>query len=181
MGRVRLPRVGLRQMSARQPPEDPTRRLPRARPVATERTVAPAAPEETLWVEVLDRLSSLRTGLAFVAVLALAAIGVALWALLDDDGDADRADASRVRVERLADRVDRLENQVGDAASVGGVAALRDGQRALDGRVQALEAALEESPAAAQDVEEIAVSVEAVQDSVEALEQRLDALEAQQP
>jgi len=36
------------------------------------------APEETLWAEVLDRLGSLRTGLVVVAVVALAALGVAL-------------------------------------------------------------------------------------------------------
>jgi hypothetical protein len=52
-------------------------------------------------------------------VIALAALGVALWALLDDTGDSDRQDASRVRVERLADRVDRLESQLGEAASGG--------------------------------------------------------------
>jgi hypothetical protein len=109
-------------MTARQPPEEPTRSRPRARPVASERTVVRTAPEETLWAEVLDRLGSLRTGLVVVAVIALAALGVALWALLDDTGDSDRQDASRVRVERLADRVDRLESQLGEAASGGGVA-----------------------------------------------------------
>ena len=55
-------------------------------------------------------------------MIALVALGVALWALLDDTGDSDRQDGSRVRVERLADRVDRLESQLGEAASGGGVA-----------------------------------------------------------
>ena len=118
-------------MTARPPPEELTRRLPPARPVATERTVVRAAPKDTLWAEVLDRLGSVRTGLVVVAVVALAALGVALWALLDDTGDPDRGDASRVRVERLADRVDRLESQPGEAASQGGVAAIRDGQQTL--------------------------------------------------
>jgi outer membrane murein-binding lipoprotein Lpp len=181
MGRVPPLRVALRQMTARQPPEEPTRPIPRARPIATERTVARTAPEETLWAEVLDRLGSVRTGLVFVAVLALAALGVALWALLGGAGDPDREDASRVRVERLADRVDRLESQVGEAASEGGVAEIRDEQRALQRRVQALEATVEESRGAGQDVEQIGTVVEALQDSVEALEQRVEALEQQQP
>ena len=168
-------------MTARLPPEEPTRRFPPARPIATERAVVRTVPEETLWAEVLDRLGSVRTGLVVVALIALAALGVALWALLDDAGDSDRQDASRVRVERLADRVDRLESQVGEAASQGGVAAIRDGQRALQRRVQALEAPVEESRAAAEDVQEIAASIVALQDSVEALEQRMDVLEQQQP
>jgi hypothetical protein len=168
-------------MTARLPPEGPKRRFPPARPIATEHAVVRTVPEETLWAEVLDRLGSVRAGLVVVAVIALAALGVALWALLDDAGDPDRQDASRVRVERLADRVDRLESQVGEAASEGGVAAIRDGQRALQRRVQALEAPVEESRAAAEDLEEIAASIEALQDGVEGLEQRLDALELQQP
>jgi hypothetical protein len=168
-------------MTAREPPDEPTRPIPPAGPNATERTVVRTEAEERLWAEVLDRLGSLRTGLVVVAVLALAALGVALWALLDDVGDADREDASRVRVERLADRVDRLESRVGEAASEGGLAAIRGGQRALGRRVQALEATVEESRAAAQDVEEIAGAFEALQDSVEALEQRVEAVEQQQP
>ena len=66
MGRVRSPRVGVCPMTARQPLEEPTRSRPRARPVASERTVVRTAPEETLWAEVLDRLGSLRTGLVVV-------------------------------------------------------------------------------------------------------------------
>jgi hypothetical protein len=122
-------------LTARQPPEEPTRPLAPARPVATERTVVRTEAEEKLWADVLDRLGSLRTGLVVVGVIALAALGVALWALLDDVGNPDREDTSRVRVERLADRVDRLESEVGEAASKGGVAAIRAGQRALQRRV----------------------------------------------
>jgi hypothetical protein len=168
-------------MSAGQPPEEPTRPVPPARPIATEHAVVRTEAEETLWAEVLDRLGSLRTGLVVVAVLALAALGVALWALLDDVGDADRRGASRVRVERLEDRVDRLESQVGAAASQGGLAAIRERQGALQQRVQALEATVEEASAAAQDAEETAVALETLQGSVEELEQRLNAVEQQQP
>jgi hypothetical protein len=173
-------------MTARQPPEEPTRPIPAARPIATERTVVRTEPEERLWAEVHDRLGSLRAGLIVVAVIALAAAGIAVWALLDND--ADRGDASRVRVERLAGRVDRLESQVDETASEGGLAAIRDRQAALQRRVQALRvtveesrAAAQESRAAAQDVEETAAGVEALQDSVDGLEQRLEAVEQQQP
>jgi FtsZ-interacting cell division protein ZipA len=167
-------------MTARQPPEEPTRPIPPARSIATEHTVVRTESEERLWAEVLDRLGSLRAWLLVVGVIALAALGVALWALLDND--ADREDASRVRVERLADRVDRLESQVAETASEGGLAAIRDRQAALQRRVQALRVTVEESRAAAQDVEEnAAAAVEALQDSVDGLEQRLEAVEQQQP
>jgi hypothetical protein len=166
-------------MTARQPPEDPTRPIPPPGPIATERTVVRTEPEETLWAEVLDRLGSLRAWVVIVAVIALAALGVALWALLDND--ADREDASRVRVERLADRVDRLESQVARTASEGGLAAIRDRQATLQRRVQALRVRVEESRAAAEDVDQTAAAVEALQNSFDGLEQRLEAVEQQQP
>ena len=55
------------------------------------------------------------------------ALGVALWALLDDAGDPDRADASRVRVERLADRGSRRPSRepTRRGSVGGGVAAIR--------------------------------------------------------
>jgi FtsZ-interacting cell division protein ZipA len=166
-------------MTARQPPEEPTRPIPPARPLATEPTVVRTEPEERLWAEVHDRLGSLRAVLLVVAVIALAALGVALWALLDND--ADRGDASRARVERLADRVDRLESQVAETASEGGLAAIRARQAALQRRVQALRVTVEQSRASTQDVEETAAAVEALQESVDGLEQRLQAVEQPQP
>jgi hypothetical protein len=167
------------EMTARQPPEEPTRPIPPGRPIAAEREIVRPAPDQTLWAEVLDRLSSLRAGLVVVAVLALAALGIALWVLLDDAGD--REGASRARVERLEDRVDSLERQVGESASQGGVAAIRDGQQALQRRVQALEAAVEDAQAAGEGVDEVAAAVEGLQGSVDALEQRLEAVEQQEP
>jgi hypothetical protein len=173
-------------MTAREPPEEPTRPIPAVRPIATESAVVRTEPEERLWAEVHDRLGSVRAGLIVVAVIALAALGVAVWVLLDND--ADRGDASRVRVERLADRVDRLESEVDETASEGDLAAIRGRQAALQRRVQALRVTVEESraaahegQAAAQDVGETAAAVEALQDSVDGLEQRLAAVEQQQP
>jgi len=168
-------------MTARQPPEEPTRRIPRARPIATEREVVHTAPEQTLWAEVLDRLGSVRAGLVAVTVLALAALGVALWALLNPTGNRDQDGASRVRVERLADRVDRLESQVGQVAPAGSVAAIRDRERALERRVQGLEATVQKGAAAGQNVEQLTTAVQALQDSVDSLDQRVQALEQQPP
>ena len=48
----------------------------------------PPAPEDPLWrEEVLDSLRSLRTAVALLGVLALVAVGVAVWALLSSDDD----------------------------------------------------------------------------------------------
>lgn len=59
------------------PPEDvPTRVFEPSEPV---RPVAAVSPEPAFWT-----LDSLRTGLAVVGVLAVAALGVAVWALLRD-------------------------------------------------------------------------------------------------
>jgi polyhydroxyalkanoate synthesis regulator phasin len=169
-------------MTAGQPPEEPTRRIPRAPPIATEREVVHTVPEQTLWAEVLDRLGSVRAGLVAVTVLALVALGVALWALLDPPGDnADSQGASRVRVERLADRVDRLESQAGQAAPKADVAAIRGSQQALARRVQALETTVQKTGASSQDVAELTTTVQALQDSIDALDQRVQALEQQQP
>ncbi len=59
-----------------------------------------------------DRLRSLQGLLALASVLALAALGVGIWALVDDDGDdSSREGASRARVVALSDRVERLESR----------------------------------------------------------------------
>ena len=140
------------------------------------------APEETLWAEVLDRLGSLRTGLVVVAVVALAALGVALWALLDDTGDRRPA---RTQV-ACASSGWRIVSTVSRANSA------RRRRRAVWPR-SAMVSRLSSSEyrrsrrrssslsAAAQDREEIAAAVEALQDSVEALEQRVEVVEQQQP
>jgi chromosome segregation ATPase len=120
-------------------------------------------------------LSSLRAGLAVVAVLATAALGVAVWTLLD--GDDARDGASPVRVERLEDRLDEVESDVEDAASQTGAAEIRETQRDLQSRLQALEEASGDSAAMREAVEEVAQSVETLQESVDELEARLDILE----
>ena len=87
----------------------------------------------------LDRLQSLRTAVAIVAVVALAALGVAVWALLHDNGDGTRRQGvSGTRVRALENRVQRLEQRV---PSQQDIASLRDDEQAIAKRVAAAEAA----------------------------------------
>ena len=72
--------------------DDPTRRLPPADPVAY------GDAEELLFREdVRDRLRSLTTAVVMLAVLAVAALGIAIWALLDARTAATRRPRARPR------------------------------------------------------------------------------------
>ena len=75
----------------------------------------------------------------FAAVLALAALGVAVWALLHDNGGGTRRQGvSAARVRALENRVQRLEQRV---PSQQDIASLRDDVQAIAKRVAAAEAA----------------------------------------
>src|SRR5919107_6433622 len=109
------------------PPDRPTQRLqptapPPPPPVYEERVVAPAADPNAILLRLEDAINSLRTGLMVVGVIAVAALGVAIYALMKDD-DADGASrsglASDQRVSRLDDRVDRISRQVQSLRSGG--------------------------------------------------------------
>jgi len=87
----------------------------------------------------LDRLQSLRAAVAIVAVLALGALGVAVWGLLHDDGGGTRRQGVSVaRARALESRVQRLEQRV---PSQQDIASLRDDVQAIAKRVAAAEAA----------------------------------------
>jgi hypothetical protein len=95
-------------------PRDPPTRVLRdpVVPAAAERQVVagPVGVDPDWAVHAEDRLRTLQGLLALMSVLALAALGVAIWALVDD-GDGDdptRQGASRGRVAALTDRVERL-------------------------------------------------------------------------
>lgn len=107
-------------MSTIPPPEPPTRRLdPTAPPPVYERVVEPAAPvaadASLLILRLEDAISSLRTALIFVGLLAVIATGIAIYALTREDDTPVASSgnaASETRVARLEDRVDRLSRQV---------------------------------------------------------------------
>jgi phage shock protein A len=156
------------------PDEPPTRRIPPTPPPGAPRerevvTEAPAEPRTGL----PEELRSLKRALVLVGVIAIAALGVALWALLesqDDSGDG-RSGASSERVSQLEDRVDELESDVEDAASDEAVSRLRDQQEELSTRVDELS-----EQSSGSDAEE---SVGQLEQQVEELGQRVDDLQQQ--
>lgn len=159
------------------PPDRPTERLQPQPPrplVVEERYVAPAADPNAILLRLEDAMNSLRTGLMIVGVIAVAALGVAIYALMQDDerGTATRGDvASASRVSQLDDRVDRLSRQVQDARS----AARNDDTDELGERVGALEGTVKELAArpapgdATQAVKDLAERIDDVAADVEQL------------
>ncbi len=124
------------------PPDRPTERLqpqPPPQPIVQERYAAPAADPNLVLLRIEDSLASLRTGLMIVGVIAVAALGVAIYALMkeDDTGTNSRSGlASDARVSQLDDRIDRLSRQVQAARSD---ASGGDEAAAVDDRIAALE------------------------------------------
>ena len=170
-------------MTVPRDPDDPTRPLPPAdprRPVVEREAVVTAEPDP--WaVEIVDRLRSLQFGVVLVGILAAAALGVALWALLAEDEGDSQGGASAARVRALEDRVDELEQRAGDAASSDAVASMRDRQRQLDERLSALEDqaggnAVEDTQA---DIAQLSDGVDELGQAVEELDQRVADLEQQ--
>ena len=176
-------------MSVPPDPDDPTRRLPPTEPAQPlrEREVVTSDEVEPVWAqEMRDRLRSLRTAVALLGVLAVAALGVALWSLLsqEEEGDSQRG-ASQERVRDLDERVEDLESESGDAASRNAVERLRDEQEQLEERLSAVEErpgapsrdAVEDLQA---DVTQLSDAAEQLGQSVEDLQERVDELEQRQ-
>jgi hypothetical protein len=155
------------------PPDRPTERLrPSPPPVYEERGGDP----NLVLLRLEQTIGSLRTGLMVVGVIAVAALGVAVYALMqaNDDGGGGGSRgglASNERVSRLDDRIDRLSRQVQDARS--GDSA---GSDELDGRVAALEKTvktLASRPSAdpQQAIDKLSDRIDGVADDVETLKQ----------
>jgi hypothetical protein len=125
-------------MSTTPPPDRPAGR-PRPQPGYEDRPVTPGVDPNVILLRLEDAVGSLRTGLMVVGVLAVAALGVAVYALVkagDDSGSGGSRSglASDSRVADLEDRVDRLSRQLqGDRSGDGASGA------ELDERVAALE------------------------------------------
>jgi hypothetical protein len=127
-------------MSTTPPPDRPGGRLrPQApQPGYDDRPAAPGVDANVILLRLEDAVGSLRTGLMVVGVLAVAALGVAVYALVkanDSSGGGSRSGlASDSRVSDIEDRVDRLSRQLQEERSGGDTSSTQ-----LDDRVAALE------------------------------------------
>ena len=168
-------------MSTPPPPDRPTDPIRPTRPVplVEERVTRPAVDLNVVLLRLEDAIGALRTGLMVVGVIAVAALGGAIYTLLDDDSGATRNGsrsglASDTRVSRLDDRVDRLSRQVQSArAGAGG-----GDTAALDARVDAIESTvktLADRPAAAgnstQAIQQLSSRIDALSRDVDQLQQ----------
>jgi peptidoglycan hydrolase CwlO-like protein len=150
--------------------DDPTRRLRPTEPVVyTDR-------DELLFrEEVRDRLRSLSTSVALLAVLAVAALGVAIWALLSSQDNGGTRGASVSRVAALENRVDALAADVNNAASKDDLQQLSKRQQELAGKVDALD---KQATQTAAGLDTVTNDVDTLKQDVADLQQRVDALEA---
>lgn len=133
-----------------------------------------AADPNPILLRLEDAVSSLRTGLTVVGVLAVAALGVAIYALVneEDSGGGSRSGlASDSRVSKLEDRVDRISRQVQDLRSGAG-----EGSDGVEDRVEALEKTVQtlaDRPTAdpQQAIDQLSERIDEIAKDVEALEQ----------
>jgi hypothetical protein len=159
------------------PPDRPTERLqpqPPRQPYVEERVAGPGVDVHAVLLRLEDSIQSLRTGLMIVGVIAVAALGVAIYALMNDDGGTSASSANAAsdsRVSEIDDRVDRISRQVQDLRAGGG----DDDTAALGDRIEALETTVKEladRPApgdATQAVQELSDRIDDVAADVEEL------------
>jgi hypothetical protein len=163
------------------PPDRPTQPLRPIRPeppVVEERYVAPAGVDTTSMLLALeDAVGALRTWLAVVGLVAVAALGIGIYALMQDDDDntgtSRRGLASDERVSRLDDRVDRLSRQLQTlrAGNSGG-----DSTAELGDRLDELENTVEtlgerDAPDATQAIKDLSGRIDDLRSDVDALKQ----------
>jgi uncharacterized protein HemX len=155
--------------------DDPTRRLAATRPVVEDRSVAYVRSDEELWRQYLhERQRSLTTAVTLVAIVAVAALGVALWSILSDQGDG----ASTERVSRLEQRVDAVDARLQQRPEADDLAAVRERQEAAEQALRTLERNAQRPD---EDTAAVIEAVDAIQQSVAQLEQRIAALEEASP
>ena len=163
--------------------EPPTRRIDPVPPTQHGVVEREVYTDDAAWrQEIVDRLGSLRTAVALLGVLAAAAFGVGLYALLSDEDTSEgdgRRGASPARVADLEERVDRLESQVEGRATDGDLDEVRQDVADLEGQVE------EASQAATQDQDggdtaELQRAIEDQTAAIEDLQGRVEQLEQQQ-
>lgn len=159
------------------PPDRPTEPLRPARPapVVEERVVAaPAVDPNVILLRLEDAIEGLRTWLVIVGIVALAALGVAVYALAtDDEGDgrgtgSQTGLASDERVSQLENRIDRISRQVQDLRSDAG----SDDAAKLADRIEALERSAPSQGSGAeagQAVEQLSERVDGLAEDIEEL------------
>jgi predicted RNase H-like nuclease (RuvC/YqgF family) len=176
--------------SSGDPRDEPTRPLPPADPrparVVDEREVA-APVEDPYRTEILlDRLRSLRTALVLVGLIAVAALGVALYTLLTKEEESNtRAGASRQQVSQLSDRVDALESDVKNRATKDDLNQVDDDVKALSKRVDQLAKQAQSASSDSTDkqarssIDQLDKNAQQLSQSVKDLDQRVRDLENQ--
>jgi hypothetical protein len=170
-------------MATPPPPDRPTQPLRPIQPqpppiIEEERYVAPAGVDTTSMLLALeDAVGALRTWLALAGIVAVAALGIAVYALSktgDDNANGSRRGlASDERVSRLDDRVDRLSRQL-QSVRAGGAG---DSTAELGGRLDDLESTVKtlserRAPDATQAVQELSGRIDDLRSDVDALKQQ---------
>jgi hypothetical protein len=164
-------------MSTTPPSDRPTERLQPTPPPVYEQRGAAAGDPNVILLRLEDAIGSLRTGLTIVGVIAVAALAVAIYALVqanDSSSGGSRGGlATDSRVSQLDDRVDRLSRQVQDLRSGGDSGG---DSAALDSRIAALERtvrtlASRPSTDPTQAIDELSGRLDAVSRDVEQLKQ----------
>lgn len=118
------------------PPDRPTRPLTPRPPASRERIAGAPVADAALIDWLHDSVRSLRTALALVGLLAVTALGVAIYALLAaDDSGAGGSTGNSGRIGELDDRVDRLSRQLQDVRAKGSGGADADEVKALKERL----------------------------------------------
>ncbi len=181
-------------MSTPPPPDRPTEPLGRARPapvvdervaapqprVVEERVAAPPVDPNAILLRLEATIDALRTWIVVVGVLALVALGVALYAAIDDDtargGGSTSGLASDERVSQIDDRVDRLSRQIqalrADSSGGGDSAALANRIGELESTVKSLPSSGGSAASGTQDaIDELSSRIDDLASDVEALKQ----------
>ena len=158
------------------PPDDRTR--PLGQPLQPLPPDPVVAAEDPAWhALVLDRLDSLRTAVAIVGVIAVAALVLSIWTFLRerDDRDRLRGGTQAAAIANLRDRVDSLASRVNSRATTTSVGDLR---KQVDNRLNGLSKSSKDAQARAS-VTKLQTSVDDLSKAVTKLDQRVAKLESQ--
>jgi len=154
--------------------------------VGVEREVAAPVEDPYRTELLLDQLRSLRTAMAIVGLIAVAALAVAIYAVLTKDEGSDAgAGASTQQVADLDDRVDALEADVKTRATKNQVSQLSDDVKALSDKVatQSKTAASSDNGGtdeqARSSIDKLEQSVQTLSQDVKDLDRRVQDLEDQ--